>query len=276
MRSWLVAKAKARWILSDQFFPFTGALSAPNTMYPSTTGMHAQRIQTHHSHSTSRSSTSTQRSRRMRQTPSTCFFSFWCYFLRTKYHASLHHGQGKPQRSYTPSAQCLPSCFNINAQLKKVVHINEGKTTPDLFSFRWYFLYSEIHIYSLYHGHTICKGCTHSLGFLQCLRSSRHCRHLTADLHHRCKTTWRSPEGKEGGGVGRQREAEPLAPKTNCCIAAGPHGWGPPLEVASKERRSPWWAQLHQTPNVTLQNGNTKLSILLPYQGYIVTKRQVN
>ena len=45
--------------------------------------------------------------------------------------------------------------------------------------------------------------------------------------------------------------------------AVGPHGWGPVLEVASKERRSSWWAQLHQRQNVTLPNGNNRLRILV-------------
>ena len=50
--------------------------------------------------------------------------------------------------------------------------------------------------------------------------------------------------------------------KVVCCEAVGPHSWGPPLEAASKERRLPWWAQLHQRQNV-LQIGNNRIISLL-------------
>ena len=57
----------------------------------------------------------------------------------------LHHGAGKPQRSHTPSARCLLSRFNIDPQRKNVVHINEAKTAPDLFSLPRYILCTEHH-----------------------------------------------------------------------------------------------------------------------------------
>ena len=45
--------------------------------------------------------------------------------------------------------------------------------------------------------------------------------------------------------------------------AAGPHGWGPPLEAASKERHSPGGPNYTKGRNVTLQIGNNTLSILV-------------
>ena len=45
--------------------------------------------------------------------------------------------------------------------------------------------------------------------------------------------------------------------------AAGPHGRGPPLEAASKERHSPGGPNYTKGRNVTLQNGNNRLSILV-------------
>ena len=63
--------------------------------------------------------------------------------------------------------------------------------------------------------------------------------------------------------MGRQREREPLAPKPVFMKAAGPHGWGPPLEAASKERCSPGGPNYTKGRNVTLQIGNNTLSILV-------------
>ena len=68
---------------------------------------------------------------------------------------------------------------------------------------------------------------------------------------------------KEGAGVGRQREREPLASKPVVTTAAGPHGWGPSLEAASKERHTPGGPNYTKGRNVTLQIGNTTLSILV-------------
>ena len=72
-----------------------------------------------------------------------------------------------------------------------------------------------------------------------------------------CPTTIPSPHlrGWGGGGAkGPRRVERPsqlivisnACSKNWCCKAVGPNGRGPPLKVASKERRSLCWAQWHQ------------------------------
>ena len=64
-------------------------------------------------------------------------------------------------------------------------------------------------------------------------------------------------------GRQREREREPLASKAVVTTAAGPHGWGPPLEAVSKERHTPGGPNYTKGRNITLQNGNNGLSILV-------------
>ena len=225
--------------------------------------MHAQRVQTHRSCSTSRSSTSTECSRRMRQTPSTWFFLSMVLPLRRV--SRLPSPQaGKPQRSHTHSAQCLPSRFNINAQHKKVVHINNGKNATDLFSFRWYFLCSE------YQASSSSARADHpqrlhtqfgvpSMLALFSSSSPSYCR----SSGHRSTDGAKSggERGGERGGGGRQREAEPLAPKPNVTT------WQAPAVGACRWKRRPRrdgrLGGPNDTKNVTLQIGNNRLSILV-------------
>ena len=170
---------------------------------------------------------------------------------------------------------CPVPLLNINAQCKKVVHINDGKTAPDLFSLQRYFVCAEHHASSsssqTYHSqrlHTQFLIAPMLAVFVS--SSPSYCR----SSRHRSIYGAKWGGEKEGGGGVRQREREPLASKTNIATAAGPHSWGPPLEAASKERHSPGGPN-YTKGRMQLQIGNNRIISLLPYQGYTVTQRQV-
>ena len=56
-------------------------------------------------------------------------------------------------------------------------------------------------------------------------------------------------EAENRGLRERERESRNEIRYMGWCDVASPHGWGLPLEAGSKERWSPWWAQLHQRYN---------------------------
>ena len=225
--------------------------------------MHAQRIQRHRAYSTSRSSTSTQTVKKNAPDSFHLDFSFrWC-FLCAESHVSLHHGQENHKGHTHPvqDASCRASTSTHRARMSFT------STRPELHQICFLATVLPLHRASSLLFFVTTRQFT-KVAHTQLLvppllvlfssSSPSYCR-SSPQIHLRGEVG----RGKGGGGGGRQREREPLASKPNVATAAGPHGWGPPLEVASKERRKPWWAQLHQRQNVTLQIGNNTLSILV-------------
>ena len=157
---------------------------------------------------------------------------------------------------------CPVPLLNINAQCKKVVHINDGKTAPDLFSLQRYFLCDE-HQASSSSSQTDNSGRlhTHNFWLLHCLRSSRRRRHRTANLRHRSIYGAKSGGEKEEGGASEGTGA--FGSETSCYEGGRPPRLGPAARSGVQGETQPWWAQLHQRQNVTLQNGNNRLSILV-------------